>query len=102
MTVLDNSVSKGRVAPAFSRILRAWLTADEFAELVEKTRDERQKGICYSHDYCDANMAMHAALVECGAIDEDGFEADDELLVDLFNDAWTLAQDNLFYHYEEK
>jgi hypothetical protein len=101
MAVLDNSVSKLRVAAAFSRVLRDWLTVDEFAELVELNREETDKTVCHSHDFCDANMAMHEALVECGAIDKDGFDADDEFIVELFSAAWDEAVKNEFYLHEE-
>ena len=45
-------------------------------------------GICHSHDFCDANMVMHAAFCRSfGNPPGDSDMADDE----LWNEAWKLA-----------
>lgn len=45
----------------FLDVLEDWLTKDELKEMAQKERDEPIAGVCYSHDYCDANMAMDLA-----------------------------------------
>lgn len=54
-----------QAARGFSYILREWLTPEEIVEanLRNKTYGE---GVCASHDFCDANMAMHEAWTNLG------------------------------------
>lgn len=90
------------IAGAFSRVLRQWLTPLQMAKVITRNRRELHAGVCHSHDFCDANMAMDEAfkvvlgrgmlLIEDGASDEDK-EAD----TDLWNAAWDIAKKRDFY-----
>lgn len=66
-------------------------------EIVALTIRETDPGICHTGDYCDSNMAMHAAMVNLGVLTEDDQEDFDQGIMDLFNNAWDLAKKNLFY-----
>lgn len=70
-------------AAAFVRILRKWLTPEEFAEMQARNSAEKLAGVCHSHDFCDANMAMHAAIGEPEDIDA---------ALDRMNAAWNAAR----------
>jgi hypothetical protein len=50
-----------RIADAFADVLRNWLTADQWAEMQTRNVDYSD-GVCASHDFCDANMAMAEAF----------------------------------------
>jgi hypothetical protein len=50
-----------RIADAFANILSDWLTADQWAEMQARNVDYSD-GVCASHDFCDANMAMAEAF----------------------------------------
>jgi hypothetical protein len=50
------------LAQAFSRELRAELTADEIAQVIALNATETSPDVCHSHDFCDANMTMLRAL----------------------------------------
>lgn len=49
------------IANAFSTILCDWLTAAELDTVNERNKT-RGAGVCHSHDFCDANMAMAEAF----------------------------------------
>lgn len=74
-------------------------------ELVQLTRIEQDKTICHSHDYCDANMAMLEAfekykitlLWPADVEDRPELENEYAMQMKLWEDAWTLAKENLFY-----
>ena len=94
-----------KLAEEFARIIREWLTAEEMIEVNRLNDAEPENsGICHSHDFCDANMA----LVE--ALDNLGIENSIDLPNDTFDErvayiyamkfesaAWDLAKSNHFY-----
>lgn len=86
-----------QVAKEFSKVLATWLSVEEMAEIVELTKKETDPMICHTGDYCDSNMAMHAAMVNLGVLAEDDESDFDEPFMKLFNDSWDLAKKNLFY-----
>lgn len=72
------------VARKFAAVLEAWLSPQDFAELRRRNAAETDANICHSHDFCDANMAMDAALRACGV--------DNAAAVDrLWTAAWEIA-----------
>lgn len=85
-----------QVAEAFIKQLREDITVEEFAELVIKQKEDPIEGVCYSHDYCDANMTMDAALASLGVValpdDEDGMSQE---VCDLWNASWDRAKELL-------
>jgi hypothetical protein len=67
------------VAAMFSTVLREWLTAEQMTVVVERNTEYENvtHGICASHDFCDANMAMAEAFHRLGLktnIDHDGWD----------------------------
>ncbi len=88
-----------KVAAAFSRLLRAQLSAADMETVVRRNEDRSIAGGCHSHDFCDANMVMSAAMQEVTGhteyeiVDSIGREAD---LTDLWNSAWDLAMKQKF------
>lgn len=48
----------------FAMVLREWLTPQEMAQVRQRNAVDPQAkaGICHSHDFCDANMAMLEAF----------------------------------------
>ena len=88
-----------QVAEAFIKQLREDITTEEFAELLTKQKEDPIEGICYSHDYCDANMTMDAAFkslgidpLEHGYTEEDGMSQE---VCDLWNASWDRAKELL-------
>lgn len=103
MTKQATVADEVRVGLEFMEILKSWLTADEWTEMRAKNATaEYQGGVCASHDYCDANMAMHEAFVKCGLvppceIDTTASEAAERLaddVLDTWNKAWDWARAN--------
>lgn len=84
--------STEQVAKEFSKVLKNWLSVEEMAEIVELTKKETDPMICHTGDYCDSNMAMHAAMVNLGVLAEDDESDFDEPFMKLFNDSWDLAK----------
>lgn len=81
------------VAHAFLEQLREDLGEADFKEVLRKQREEPIEGVCHSHDYCDANMAMDAAMASVGIVALP--EGEDDLpdrVVDLWNAAWDHAK----------
>ena len=80
--------SAEKISQRFEGILRGWLTADEWGEMVEANRREDNPIICHSHDFCDANMAMHEAFAAEGIpLGDDGL---DEKTAAIWNAAWEV------------
>jgi hypothetical protein len=87
------------LAREFSKVLREWLTPSQMAEVIRRNATpEYADGLCCaSHDFCDANMAMDAALRVNYAdrMTGDWVTEDDELR-GLWNSAWDIAKSNGF------
>lgn len=82
--------SPATVADAFAAVLKDWLTPAEWEEMRERNAAETSPLVCHSHDHCDANMAMDAAIRDLTGITEINVEDPD--INSLWNDAWTLAK----------
>lgn len=79
------------VAAEFAKVLRTWLTPEEFTEMRCSNRGETDEGVCHSHDFCDANMAMLRALTNLG-VPEDSVNYQDDATLELWNSAWDIAK----------
>jgi hypothetical protein len=79
-----------KLAAEFCLELRRTLGDDGVARAVAANRLETHPGVCHSHDECDANMAMDAAMTTLG-IEHENLAQDEELCV-LWNAAWNLAK----------
>lgn len=81
------------VAQAFLRQLRESLGEQNFAEVCRQQTESPVAGVCYSHDYCDANTVMGEALSSLGVIafpeGEDGMP---DWIIELWNASWDKAQ----------
>ena len=88
------------LATQFSRILREQLSMGEMQTVIERNaaRTPDEMGICHSHDFCDANVAMEEASKLCGLSSPvaDTSETERDAALQLWNDAWKLAQDSGF------
>lgn len=59
-------VSAEQLAREFSNSLKKILSKAEIVELVRRNREEISPNICHSHDFCDANMALHEVFMGHG------------------------------------
>lgn len=81
-----------KVAMEFSNILNRDLGAAKMKKVVA-TNKKRNDNTCASHDFMDANMAMHEAMgIVLGIGWDAGNFAEDEVMTELWNAAWTLAK----------
>jgi hypothetical protein len=85
-----------QIADAFSRRIRATLTAAEMVEVLKRNALETSENVCHTHDYIDANICMADALTSCGiqVFAADGHMPDS--VCDLWNAAWVTAKANRF------
>jgi hypothetical protein len=81
------------IAEEFIAGLRREIGAEKVAEVVRRN-DAGTPGTCASHDFCDANMVMLAAVER--VLDREMFPEDDEVMgnanTTLANAAWDLAK----------
>lgn len=78
-----------RLAKEFSAQLLRAIGPDNLQQVVERNRSSEYDNACASHDFCDANMVMHAAFCEVLGRDPDLESTKD---TDLWNHAWDLAK----------
>ncbi len=79
-------------------VLNDWLTPEQIAEANELNAAETNSSVCHSHDYCDANMAMHKACCTWEDPLTTGVPDTDNALMseawhNCWDAAWTLAKD---------
>ena len=84
-----------KIAAEFVRILRSWATDEEWDAMLRDNAAEADSGVCHSHDFCDANMAMEEAFHNlgfktCADIEEES--AEKGVATDLWNAAWDAAR----------
>jgi len=82
-------ITASELGAAFVWTLRDWLTIPDWKEML-RLNATAAKGVCHSHDYCDANMAMIEAYADLLGAAPDGVDLSDDVQT-LFNDAWTWA-----------
>ena len=89
------------LAAAFCVVLREWLKPEELAEAVKQNivhGINGEPGICATHDFCDANVAMEEAFKRQGVdVCDTGTPDTDHALMSkecyaLWDEAWTLAK----------
>jgi len=80
------------LAGAFVGTLCRWLGPDKIREVRLRNSKETDHDVCHSHDFCDANMAMDAAMSECG-IDTDATDHNDDDFRALWTAAWNIAKE---------
>lgn len=87
---LSDPASRTDSKPPFRGAVRCPAEVEARSKTSESQNAERSNpDVCHSHDYCDANMIMHAAGIRaCGWAEDWDL---DEVSI-LWNDAWELAQ----------
>lgn len=78
------------LALEFCQELCASMTAEQLELAAMKNVKQPDPHICDSHDFCDANMALHAAFMRHGIDPAD--EGELERWIDLWNSAWNIAK----------
>lgn len=89
MSAIPSAVTPAVLAVEFSKTLRAVLSSQEMEQVIARNQEESNPHVCHSHDFCDANMVMDAALGSLGVEDPD---VSDPVVVSLWNQAWHLAK----------
>lgn len=82
------------IGDEFADVLRSWLSDEQWDEMRKLNAEETDKGVCHSHDHCDANMAMDEAMRRCGLaekLDADDWASNEENVA-LWNAAWDYAK----------
>lgn len=90
----------GALADAFGAVIRSWLSTQELEAVRRRNAGyaESHPDICATHDFCDANMAMHEAWVNLTGQDPLDYrdEVDgggmDESATRVWGEAWSLAK----------
>jgi hypothetical protein len=77
-----------KLAREFSRRLLAEIGPDALAAVVAENAACAVTGVCFSHDYCDANQVMIDSLPAIGQ-SYDGSDSEQWRLID---DAWDIAR----------
>lgn len=85
------------VARRFSAVLLEWIGEVGMDKVIQRNRREEYPGVCHSHDFCDANMAMDGALRDLGVDMEWGEEGMPLWINQLWNEAWEIAVESEFF-----
>lgn len=99
---IESELSPSLIATTFAQHLLREIGTNYYLCVLRENAIQNRKlphnGACASHDYCDANMVMDAALASHGSLWSDGHEDDDaaqqEVRHRLWNEAWCLFTDN--------
>lgn len=80
------------IAHAFAGVLKEWANPDQWRQMrADNATPDYAGDMCASHDFCDANMAMHAAFLAVLKREPDVVgEAPTDL--DLWDAAWSVAR----------
>lgn len=90
------------IAEQFCLILQRWLGTDTMIQVIMRNKAEENGDICHSHDFCDANEAMHEAFVKAGidplstGIPDTDYALMDQECYRLWDAAWTIAKERDF------
>lgn len=85
-------MTKEELAKTFSFKLAEEIGKFKVCRVNRRNKNDKDKRVCHSHDFTDANQVMIDALAEFG--EEPDLNVGFTKLID---DAWTLAKKNLFY-----
>lgn len=94
MTELKSPPAVDSLALEFCDEMRATLTPEQMEQVVLLNKAEPNPNVCRSHDFCDANMVLHAVFMRHGmdVADEGGLDR----WADLWNQTWKLAKSRGF------
>jgi hypothetical protein len=76
------------LAAAFRREMQKELTREQLIEIDARNAAESNPNVCHSHDLCDANEPMAAAMASLGL----EFDASNQEQVDVINAAWAMVK----------
>lgn len=96
MTLDFTEANAVRLAEAFAKVLRYWLTKEQMAEVIKRNRAQPNKHICHSHDFCDANMAMLEAADNLWPGVFATFSSENEDAANFWSRAWAIAGESEF------
>lgn len=86
-------ISHEQIGDKFAEVLKEWLTPSQWTEMRGRNYNA-PPGICASHDFCDANMAMHDAFIHFGLNPlQLGRESEDSGMADEVGEVWGAAWD---------
>ncbi|WP_313952526.1 hypothetical protein [Accumulibacter sp.] len=83
------------MAIEFSAKLKRWLSREQIKKVVSRNRDEDEPNICHSHDFCDANMALHDVFMKHGM--DVTAEGGVSRHCQEWHDVWQLAKQKQFW-----
>jgi hypothetical protein len=94
-----------RLALEFSRALVVEIGVVHVRLARMRNRIETSTGVCHTHDFCDANMAMAVAFERFGLktfvdyehADDGSLSVEEIEATDLWNAAWDYARDRGFF-----
>lgn len=73
------------------------MSTEEITLAAMKNANQPDTRICHTHDYCDANMAMHAAFMRYNI--DPAEEGEWKNCAELWHSAWELAKSSNFQLY---
>jgi hypothetical protein len=82
-------ITAANLGAAFVWTLKDWLTIPEWNDMARLNKTA-SPGVCHSHDFCDANMAMIEAYADLLGVPADDVDLSEPIRY-LFNDAWSWA-----------
>lgn len=85
----DEEFDAGKLARAFVGELRKDIGVSKIKQAAIRNSKDDNPSVCHTHDFCDANMSMHAAGIRLGYWTDD---SDLESLCPLMNKAWDIAK----------
>ena len=94
--VVKDSVNLAELAMRFIVELADDIGDDKLEEVRRRNAangDDKPSGVgCASHDFCDANMVMHAAYAYVSGVPADSIAIGDQIVMDQMGKAWDMAQ----------
>ncbi len=88
------------LAYEFQKVLKSWLTPEQWEEMCKRNAAETDPLICHSHDFCDANEAMHEAFMLFGVDPTDGPASEQEPRYAIWGVAWAYKFKNYLGGYK--
>lgn len=90
-----NITTIDKVARKFAELMKAEIGIGKL-KLVNEQDEDNTSNTCATHDFCDANMVMHEAMLHVTNIDASDEGTTDETR-ELWNEAWDHAKRNRFF-----
>ena len=91
---MEQTEKTKEVARNFCVLMRKAIGPHMLARVVNLNSAESSPNVCHTHDYCDANMVMEAAMHEAGVETDTETEGDggDRPWFPVWNAAWDMAK----------